>query len=125
MSDNSATYPRPTMSKLQHAIDETSLWLFFAMLGGAGASLLAVGILLRSNQQLTRRMVVGTVLHSVAWGAAVFLMMVDQTHLGLPFMLGVSIFSGMGLASFIDVVALLIKKHLGVTVTINPPSKEP
>lgn len=124
MSDNSTTYPRPTMSKLQHAIDETSLWLLFAMLGGAGASLLALGILLRSDQKVTRRMLLGTVLHSMSWGAAVFLLMVDQTQLGLPFMLGVSIFSGMGLASFIDVVALLIKKHLGVTVTVNPPSKE-
>lgn len=124
MSDNSATYPRQTMSKLQHAIDETSLWLLFAMLGGAGASLLALGILLRSDQKVTRRMLLGTVLHSMSWGAAVFLLMVDQTQLGLPFMLGVSIFSGMGLASFIDVVALLIKKHLGVTVTVNPPPKE-
>lgn len=112
------------MSKLQTAIDETSLWLFFAMLGGAGASLLALGVLLRSDQKVTRRMLLGTVLHSMAWGAAVFLLMVDQTQLGLPFMLGVSIFSGMGLASFIDVIALLIKKHLGVTVTVNPPSKE-
>ena len=115
----------PIMPKLQAAVDETSLWLFFAFLGGAGASVLALGILLRSSQEVTRRMVIGTVMHSLAWGAAVFLLMADQTGLSLPFMLGVAIFSGMGVASFIDVVALLVKKHLGVTVTLQPPNKEP
>lgn len=113
------------MSKLQAAVDDTSLWLLFAMVGGAGASVLALGVLLRSGHVITARMLIGTVLHSMAWGAAVFLMMVDQVGVGLPFMLGVSIFSGMGLASFFDVLLLLLKRHLGVAVTFNPPNKEP
>lgn len=115
------------MKKLQDAIDDASLWLFFAAMGGGGASMLALGMLLRSNQQLTRRVLVGTLLHSMAWGAAVFLMTVDRTSLGTPFTLGVAIFSGMGLASFIDVLLLLVRQRLGVPApTPTPtPEKEP
>lgn len=110
---------------LQHAVDSSSLWLVFALLGGSGASVLALGKLLRSNEQLTGRVVVGTVLHSMAWGAGVFLMMVDNTSLGLPFVVGLSVFSGMGVASFIDLVLLLVRQRLGISVTFNPPQKEP
>ena len=105
-------------------LDDSSLWLVFAAIGGSGASLLALGLLLRSNEKLTRRAVIGTLLHSSAWGAAVFLMTVDHTSLGVPFTLGISIFSGMGMASFIDVILLLVRQRLGVNVTINPPAKD-
>jgi hypothetical protein len=111
--------------KLQDAVNDSSLWLIFAVIGGSGASVLALGMLLRSNQALTRRAVIGTLLHSSAWGASVFLMTVDHTNLGLPFTLGLAIFSGMGLASFIDVILLLVKQRLGISVTINPPPKDP
>ena len=107
--------------RLQHAVDETSLWLVFALLGGTGASLLALGSLLRSKQAITMRLVLGTLLHSLFWGVVVFLLLVDQARMSLPFMLGVSISSGMGLASLIDVVGLAVKNRLGITVTLNPP----
>lgn len=110
---------------LQTAIDETSLWLIFALIGGAGASMLALGMLLRSNQTLTRRVVLGTLLHSVAWGAAVFMMGYSRFGADLPMLLGLAIFSGMGAASFIDLVLLLLKQRLGISVTVNPPPKEP
>lgn len=106
---------------LQAAVDETSLWLVFAMLGGSGASMLALGMLLRSNQALTKRVVIGTLLHSAAWGAAVFLLSYGQFSGDLPFVVGLSIFSGMGAASFVDLVLLLVKQRLGISVTINPP----
>jgi len=112
----------PAFRGLQAAVDETSLWLLFALIGGSGASMLALGLLLRSNQTLTRRVVVGTLLHSVAWGAAVFLMSYGTVSADLPFMLGLSIFSGMGAASAIDLVLLLVKQRLGISVTINPPA---
>lgn len=113
------------LGALQHAVDSSSLWLVFALLGGSGASVLALGKLLRSNEKLTARVVVGTVLHSTAWGAAVFMLMVDNTSLGLAFTVGLSVFSGMGVASFIDLVLLLIKQRMGISVTFNPPPKEP
>lgn len=113
------------MKKLQEAIDDTSLWLFFALVGGGGASMLALGMLLRGHQELTRRAVVGTLLHSMAWGMAVFLMTLDRTSLGIPFTLGVSIFSGMGLASFIDVLMLLLRQRMGVPSPYMPPTTEP
>jgi asparagine N-glycosylation enzyme membrane subunit Stt3 len=109
--------------RLQHAVDETSLWLVFALLGGTGASLLALGLLLRSKQAITARLVAGTVLHSLLWGIVVFLLLVDQARMSVPFMLGVSISSGMGVASLIDLVALTLKNRLGITVTLNPPPK--
>lgn len=113
------------MRNLQIAADETSLWLLFALIGGAGASMLALGMLLRSNERLTQRIVLGTLLHSLAWGAAVFMMGYSRYAADLPFLLGLSIFSGMGVASFLDLVLLLVKQRLGISVTINPPHKEP
>lgn len=107
---------------LQRVVDETSLWLVFALIGGSGASMLALGILLRSNQALTPRVVAGTLLHSAAWGAAVFLLSYGKASDDLPFLLGLSIFSGMGVASFIDLMLLLVKQRLGISVTFSPPA---
>lgn len=115
---------RTNFLNLQHALDETSLWLLFAVIGGSGASVLALGLLLRSGEQLSSRVVLGTMLHSAAWGVAVFLMLLEKLDLGLPLVLGLAIFSGMGTASFIDLVLLLLKRRLGISVTINPPPKE-
>ncbi|MBY0236214.1 MAG: hypothetical protein K2W93_14635 [Burkholderiaceae bacterium] len=110
---------------LQTAIDDTILWLVFALIGGCGASMLALGLLLRSNQALTWRVVLGAVLHSIAWGFAVFLMAYNKLSSDLPFLVGLSIFSGMGTASFIDLMLLLVKQRMGISVTINPPSSIP
>lgn len=120
----SETKPRTFVENLQTAADETSLWLLFALIGGAGASMLALGLLLRSNEKLTRRVVLGTLMHSVAWGAAVFMLGYSRYVDDLPFLLGLSIFSGMGVASFLDLVLLLVKQRLGISITLNPP-KEP
>lgn len=113
------------MSKFHTAIDEASLWLMFAVAGG-GASMLALGLMLRSKQELTPRVLVGTVLHTTAWGVAVFLMTVDNAGLGLPMVLGLSIFSGMGLASFIDVILLLMRQRMGLPMPgLLPPPQQP
>lgn len=122
MSEPQASAAGRGLTLLRGAADETSLWLFFALVGGAGASVLALGMLLRSGQQLTQRVVAGTVLHSLAWGVAVFLMLFEQQSMGLPFTLGISVASGIGTASFIDLVLLFVKQRLGVSVVINPPA---
>ena len=113
------------LAKIQVAIDDSSLWLLFALIGGSGASLLALGLLLRSNEKLTTRVIVGTALHSSAWGAAVFMLSYSTLSQDLAFLVGLSIFSGMGVASFVDVVLLLIKQRLGIQITLNPPPKGP
>jgi hypothetical protein len=113
------------LHKLQTAIDDSSLWLLFALIGGSGASLLALGLLLRSNERLTTRVIVGTALHSSAWGSAVFMLSFSTLSQDLAFLVGLSIFSGMGVASFIDVLLLLVKQKLGIQITLNPPPKEP
>jgi hypothetical protein len=109
---------------LNNVINETSLWLVFALMGGSGASVLALGMLLRSREELTKRVVIGTVLHSLAWGVAVYGMAYDTFKGQLPFLLGLSITSGMGAASFLDLMLLLVKQRLGINVTINPPAKD-
>jgi hypothetical protein len=121
MSDPQASASVPFRS-LQGAIDETSLWLVFALLGGSGASMLALGLLLRSGQSLTLRAVLGTLIHSLAWGAAVFMVTYGKFSGDLAFTVGLSIFSGMGAASSIDLVLLLLKQRLGISVTVAPPS---
>ncbi len=120
MSDPSQHTPPLTAARDIFAhIDNASLWLLFALAGGLGASLLAMGLLLRSDKRLTMRMVLGTVLHSLSWGVATFLMLVDQTSVSVPVMLSVSIISGMGLASFVDVLLLILRRQLGL---VPPPS---
>ena len=109
----------PIRESLQAAINHSSLWLVFALLGGTGASVMALGLLLRSNETLTKRAVIGTALHSIIWGIAVFLLIYEQPGLGLPFVLGVSMLSGMGAASFIDLLLLIVKRRLGINVTIT------
>lgn len=111
----------PVIAMLQKNVDETSLWLLFALAGGAGASVLALGMLLRSSEQLTRRAVIGTVLHSLAWGAAVFLMTYNYNNLPLHFTLGLSVLSGMGAASMVDLVLLVVKQRLGISITVSAP----
>lgn len=120
-----STERTPFVSRLQQIVDDSSLWLLFAVIGGSGASMLALGMLLRSKKALTTRVVAGTVLHSAAWGTAVFLMSYSTLKGDLAFLLGLSIFSGMGAASFIDVILLLIKQRLGIQIVLNPPPKEP
>jgi hypothetical protein len=121
MSETTTTTDPLGPSMLQKQIDDTSLWLLFALAGGAGASVLALGMLLRSNEQLTRRAVIGTLLHSLAWGAAVFLMTYKYGDLQLHFVLGLSVLSGMGAASMVDLVLLMVKQRLGISITVNPP----
>lgn len=112
------------LRSLQAGIDETSLWLLFALLGGSGASMLALGLLLRSGQSLTLRAVVGTLIHSLAWGAAVFMVTYGKFSGDLAFVVGLSIFSGVGAASSIDLVLLLLKQRLGISVTVSPPAAQ-
>lgn len=102
-----------TVSKIQQAVDETSLWLWFALAGAAGASVLALGLLLRSNKALSPRLVVGTLFHAAAWAVGVFLMSFSHFKEDLPFLLGISIMSGMGAASFVDMALMLLRQRLG------------
>lgn len=128
MSDLATTKRAVAVKNLAAHVDEAMLWLLFALVGGVGASVLAMGLLLRSDKRLTARMVVGTVLHSLAWGVATFLLMVDQSAMSVPVMLAVSIFSGMGVASFVDVLVMILRRQLGFVPPPPAPSidlKEP
>lgn len=113
------------MSKLQQAIDDTSLWLLFALAGGAGASMLALGLLLRSNQALTPRMVLGTLLHSATWAVGVFALSYSRFPEDLPFLVGLSIMSGMGVASFVDLAFLVLRQRLGMAPMPNTAAPPP
>jgi hypothetical protein len=111
------------VTKLEDVANGSSLWLLFALVGGSGASLMALGMLLRSNQALTYRMVMGTFLHSLMWGAAVFMVTYGYADLSLQFVLGLSILSGLGAASLVDIVLLIIRQRLGIAITISPPAR--
>ena len=108
---------------LEDIANGSSLWLLFALVGGSGASLMALGMLLRSNQALSYRVVMGTFLHSLMWGAAVFMVTYGYAELSLQFVLGLSILSGLGAASLVDIVLLVIRQRLGISININPPPR--
>lgn len=104
--------------------DDITWWILFMSGAGIGASLLALSVLLRSGQEVTRRAILGALLHSFIWGIVIFLMAYSTLKNDLPMLLGLSILSGLGTASVADIVLMLIKQRLGITVTINPPAKK-
>lgn len=108
---------------MAHAADDISLWALFMLLAGAGASALGLSVLLRSGGALTVRAVVAAVLHSAIWGVVIFLVGYDALQDKLPMLLGFSISSGLGTASMVDLLLMVIKNKLGITVTINPPAR--
>lgn len=113
------------MERILNAMGEdVAWWALLALIGGAGASLLGLSMLLRSGQELTRRAVLGAVLHSLMWGVVIFLMSYSTLKSDLPMLLGLSIMSGLGTASMADMLLLLVKNRFGINVTINPKRKD-
>lgn len=103
--------------------DDVAWWALLALVGGSGASLLGLSMLLRSGHELTRRAVMGALLHSAVWGVVVFLVSYSTLKQDLPMLLGLSIMSGLGSASLLDLVLMGVKQRFGISVTINPPGK--
>ena len=67
--------------------------------------------------------VLGTLIHSLAWGAAVFMVTYGKFSGDLAFTVGLSIFSGMGAASSIDLVLLLLKQQFAELDKLQPRSR--
>lgn len=112
------------MSRFFHAAgDDVAAWVLFLVFAGVGASALGLGVYLRSGGVLTTRAVLGVTLHSLMWGIVVFLMGYSTLKGDVPMLLGLSILSGIGTASVLDVVLMLIKMKFGINVTFNPPPK--
>lgn len=103
--------------------DDVAWWALLALVGGSGASLLGLSMLLRSRHELTNRAVLGAVLHSAVWGVVVFLVSYSTLRHDLPMLLGLSIMSGLGSASLVDLVLMAVKQRFGISVTINPPGR--
>ena len=105
------------------ASDDVAWWVLFLVFAGTGASMLGLSMHLRGGGVLTLRALVGAVLHSLMWGIVVFLMGYSTLRSDMPMLLGLSILSGMGSASMLDVLLMLVKNKFGINVTFNPPSK--
>lgn len=109
---------------LQAMGDDVAWWFLLALVGGAGASMLGLSMLLRSGNELNRRTVIGALLHSAVWGVVVFLLSYSTLKGDLPMLLGLSIMSGLGSASLVDLVLMGVKQRFGISVVINPPGRE-
>lgn len=103
--------------------DDVAWWVIFLVFSGIGASALGLSVTLRGGGALTMRAILGALLHSLMWGIVVFLIGFSTLKNDLPMLLGLSIMSGIGGASFTDLVLLLVKNKLGISVTINPPGR--
>lgn len=110
-------------SILEAAGDDVAWWVIFTVFAGTGASMLGLSMHLRGGGVLTMRALVGAALHSLMWGIVVFLMGFSTLRTDMPMLLGLSILSGMGSASLVDVVLMLVKNKFGINVTFNPPAK--
>lgn len=108
------------MSSFFHAAgDDVAAWVLFLVFAASGASAMGLGVYLRSGGALTTRAVLGVLLHSLVWGIVVFLMGYSTLKTDIPMLLGLSILSGIGTASVLDVVLMLIKTGFGIKVTFN------
>jgi len=104
--------------------DDVAWWALLALVGGAGASLLGLSMLLRSGHELKLRAVLGATLHSLMWGVVIFLVAYSTLKNDLPMLLGLSIMSGLGTATVVDLLLLLVKNGWGISVTINPKRRD-
>lgn len=112
--------------RMVHATgDDAAGWILFLIFAGVGASALGLGVYLRSGGALTVRAVVGVLIHSLMWGIVVFLMGYSTLRGDIPMLLGLSMLSGIGTASVLDVVLMLIKMRFGINVTFTPPNTPP
>lgn len=115
------------MTRLEHVLttagDDIAWWVLFLVFSGVGASALGLSVHLRGGGVLTLRAVLGAVLHSLMWGVVVFLIGYSTLQNDLPMLLGFSILSGLGSASFADLLLMVVKNKLGISVTINPPNR--
>lgn len=112
------------MSRFFHATsDDVAGWVIFLLFAGVGASVLGLGVYLRSGGALTARAVSGVLLHSLMWGVVVFLMGYSTLRNDIPMLLSFSMLSGVGTASILDVVLMVIKMRFGINITFTPPPK--
>lgn len=110
---------------LRAGADDIAWWVLFLLFSGVGASAFGLSIHLRGGGVLTTRVVMGALLHSLMWGIVVFLVGYSTMKNDIPMLLGLSIMSGMGGASFADLLLLVVKNKFGISVTFNPRAKEP
>lgn len=108
---------------LKAAGDDVAAWVIFLVFAGVGASALGLGVYLRGGGALTARAVTGVLVHSLMWGIVVFLLGYSTLKYDIPMLIGLSILSGIGTASVLDVVLMLIKMKFGINVTFTPPPK--
>lgn len=110
--------------KFIHAAgDDAAGWVLFLIFAAVGASAMGLSVYLRSGNVLTVRAVSAVLLHSSVWAVVVFLMGYSTLKSDMPMLLGLSILSGIGTASVLDVVLVFVKMKFGINVTFNPPPK--
>lgn len=98
-------------------------WVLFLIFAAVGASAMGLSVYLRSGHVLTARAVIAVLMHSSAWSIVVFLLGFSTLKEDIPMLLGLSILSGIGTASVLDVVLVFVKMKFGINVTFNPPPK--
>lgn len=103
--------------------DDGAGWVLFLIFAAVGASAMGLSVYLRSGSALTLRAISAVLLHSSVWAIVVFLMGYSTLKTDLPMLLGLSILSGVGAASVLDVVLVFLKMKFGINVTFNPPTK--
>lgn len=106
---------------LQATGDDAAGWVLFLIFAAVGASALGLSVYLRSGNVITVRALSAVLLHSSVWAIVVFLMGWSTLKSDVPMLLGLSILSGIGTASVLDVALVFLKMKFGINVTFTPP----
>lgn len=89
------------------------------MMAFLGASFAGLASLLRSGKSITPRTAWAAILNSGMQGIIIALMGYDKFSGDIPYLIGISIFAGIGGATMTD-FALQVWQRRGVTISIKP-----
>ncbi len=88
-----------------------------------GASLAGLAAHLRSGKELGWRAVTAAVLNSGLVGLIIFLIGFRVFHDDLAYLIGMSLLSGIGGATLLDFALQLVKRGLGIRISIDQPQQ--
>lgn len=89
-----------------------------------GASLSGLAAQLRSGGSLSARSVAAAILNSGLVGLIIFLVGYRVFHDDMPYLIGMAMLSGIGGATLMDFALQLVKRGLGIRISIDQPKKE-
>ena len=106
-----------TISRILARVSEDLMLM--GILAFFGSSLAGLASQLRSGKTLTGRSIAAAVLNSGLVGLIIFLLGYRVFQENLPYLIGMSLLSGIGGATLMDFALQVVKRGLGIRISID------